>query len=180
MAHARTSGFIRRGSSNRRKTGWSGGPQEAGASLTAAGAALWSVGSAINEDGLTQVRLRGEYTAFLSVVTTIGDGFSAMAVGMCYVLENAFGIGITAVPTPLADIAWDGWLYHRLHGNIFGQSTTELATGPIDAFRVEIDSKAMRKTRFSDILVGVVELGTETGTATLVFGGQTRVLDKLP
>ena len=131
-------------------------------------------------DGLTQVRLRGEYTYFLSVVTTIGDGFAKMAVGMCWVSENAAGVGITAIPTPLTDVAWDGWLFHRMHGNITGFSTTELLTGPIDAQRVEIDSKAMRKTRATDVLVGVVELGTETGAASLVFSGVSRILLKIP
>jgi len=170
----------RMGSSSRRKTAWSGGPNEPGNSITAAGAFLWLNGAQVVPDGLTQIRVRGEYSFVLSVVTSIGDGYASMGVGICIVSENAFGVGVTAVPSPLTDISWDGWLYHRLHSNIFGRSTTELGVSPMEAQRVEIDSRAMRKVKGSDFTIGVVELGAETGAATVVFSAQTRLLDKLP
>ena len=180
MAHARRFGSRAIGSSSRRKTAWSAGPSETTAELTAAGAFIWTLGSQALVDGLTQVRVRGEYNVFLPVVTTIGDGYLSMAVGLCIVSENAFGVGITAVPTPFTDMGWDGWLFHRLHSQIIGLSTTELGVAPTEAFRIELDSKAMRKIRATDVLIGVGELGTEVGAATLAFSAQTRVLDKLP
>ena len=126
------------------------------------------------------MRIRGQIVLNLSVVTAIGDGFDAVAVGICNVSENAFDAGVASVPTPLADLAWDGWIYHQLVGRMFGPETAELGASVLDSVRMDIDSKAMRKTRFSDVLIGVVEVGTETGTATLLFSGITRILDKLP
>ena len=58
-------------------------------------------------------------------------------------------------------------------------SVTESFRGPMEGVRVEIDSRAMRKTKTTDILIGVVELGTEVGVATIEFSAITRLLDKL-
>jgi len=45
---------------------------------------------------------------------------------------------------------------------------------------VSIDSRAMRKTTDTDVLIGVFEAGTEVGNATMEFSAITRILDKLP
>ena len=114
--------------------------------------------------------------AFLSVVTTVLDGFD-MAFGICIVSENAFGIGVTAVPNPTTDIGWDGWLYHKLFA-IKGVETTLEGQQLAAMIRVDIDSKAMRKIKETDIMVAVVD-GTEVGQATANLSFQSRVLDKL-
>jgi len=165
--------------SNRRKTGWDVGPNEPSANLSAAGATVWSVGSQATLDGLTVVRIRGEFSIQLRTVTTIGDGFASYSIGICNVTENAAGIGVTAIPSPLTDIGWDGWIWYHSGAAIFGMETTEVSRS-YSSFRMPIDSKAMRKTRATDLLVGVIELGTEVGAATLVFSANTRILDKLP
>ena len=148
--------------------------------LTAAGAVLWATGAQALSDGLTVVRVRGQYTLSLRVVTTIFDGFARWGMGICIVAENAFDAGVGSVPSPLSDIAWNGWMYHNLGGALTGFSTTETGRGPMEAVRVDIDTKAMRKTRSSDIVVGVLELGTEVGAATVGFAAETRMLVKLP
>ena len=181
MAHARQSRFRTGGGSNRRLTGWSAGPRQANpAQITATGAALWVTGAQAPEDGLTVVRLRGMFSCWLEVATAIGDGFNEVAIGICNVTENAFGIGITAVPTPLADMAWNGWLLHMNLGPFISLTTTEETSTGLSMARFEIDSKAMRKTRASDVIIGVIEVGAEQGAATLEFGATTRLLDKLP
>ena len=127
------------------------------------------------------VRFRGSACFWLEVVTAIGDGFANVGLGFCKVSENAFGIGVTAVPQPLTDIGWDGWFYHKLLSPIVGLSVTEGDnTGPLSMVRVDIDSKAMRKFADTDLLIGVVQVAGEIGTATLQFLGQIRILDKLP
>ena len=148
--------------------------------MTAAGAFLWANGVQANLDGLTTVRIRGQFTLHLDVVTTIGDGFAGVGLGICNVSENAFGAGVASVPHPLTDIQWDGWMWHQLLGEFDGSSTTEVGRNPMEAVRMEIDTKAMRKTRAGDLLIGVIELGTEVGAATLAFTSRTRVLDLLP
>jgi hypothetical protein len=61
-----------------------------------------------------------------------------------------------------------------------GFSTTETGQSTMEAVRVPIDSKAMRKVHESDVLVGVIEMGTEVGAATVRYAAETRILDKLP
>ena len=180
MAHGSRfrSGWASGGS--RRKTAWGVGPQEPGASISTAGLTLWQLGSQALADGLTVARVRGELMVNQTATTTIGDGFRSVVHGICIVSENAFGIGITAVPTPLTDMAWDGWLWHHMEAGTRGFSVTELGVTPSESYRVVIDSKVMRKTRASDVLIGVTEVGTEVGTATLVLQAITRVLDLIP
>ena len=168
--------------SNRRRTSWSAGPRQTSLpSIVANGAFLWAAGAQANLDGLTVVRIRGQVGLWLEVVTGIGDGFLQVGFGICNVTENAFGIGVTAVPHPLTDRSWDGWMWHSIVSPLLGFSVTEGEnTGAISQVRVEIDSKAMRKTRSSDLIVGVAEFSGEVGTATLQFIAETRILDKLP
>ena len=182
MPQGRRSQLPRIASSNRRRTAWSAGPrQSAVPSITANGSFLWALGAQATLDGLTLVRVRGSLTTWLEVVTAIGDGFARVGFGLCNVSENAFNIGVTAVPTPLTDIGWDGWLWHALVAPLIGLSVTEADNrGPLGQVRLEIDSKAMRKTRSSDVLVGVAEVSGEIGTATLQFMSECRILDKLP
>ena len=179
MAHVRSSRFRQRSGVSRRLTAWSVGPVSPVIDIAAAGANLFSANSQAIVDGLTIVRLRGEYTFSLRTVTTIGDGWESAAVGVCIVSENAAAVGVTAVPSPLADVGWDGWLFHRLHGAITGLNVTEVQS-TFNSFRIEMDSRAMRKQKQTDVLIGVVELGTEIGAASVEFSCQTRVLDKLP
>jgi len=148
--------------------------------VTANGALLFAVNAQMLLNDLTIVRMRGEFSAWLEVVTSIGDGFSRMALGFAIVSENAAGIGVTAVPAPLTDVGWDGWFYHKQFGPIQGFSVTESDnTGPASQIRMEIDSKAMRKGHASDVIVGVLEVAGEVGAATLTFGCATRILSKL-
>ena len=130
-------------------------------------------------DGLTAIRIRGEFTLGLSVITSINDGFLKIGLGICNVTENAFNAGTASVPAPLTDIGWDGWMWHQLLGEFRGFSTTPTGRGPLEAVRMPIDSKAMRKVKQTDVLIGVIEVGAETGAATILFSAVTRVLDKI-
>ena len=118
---------------------------------------------------------------WLESVGTVGDGFAQIAHGICIVSENAFGVGVTAVPSPLTDIGWDGWIWHQLTPGLFGLSVTESENvGALSMIRYDIDSKAMRKQKSTDFLIGVSEFAGEIGAATLQFITETRILDKLP
>ena len=167
---------------SRRKSSWSVGPQQAGLpSITASSVTLWAIGAQALEDGLTVVRIRGSLGCWLEVVTAIGDGFVQVAFGICVVSENAFDAGAASVPGPLTDKKWDGWMWHRFVDPMLGFSVTEGDnTGPISQVKLEVDTKAMRKTKESDVVIGVTEVATEIGTATLQFIASTRMLSKLP
>ena len=179
MAHSRRFGRSAHGASTaRRKTSWGSGPSGV-ISRTATGSNLFAVGAQATVAGLTLVRTRGNLLVFLSSIATALDGFSG-AIGMAIVSENAFGVGVTAIPTPVTDLAWDGWLYHRFF-SVKGVTATEAdgANAVSAVERIQIDSKAMRKFKETDLLVAVIE-GTEVGGVTFNATLETRTLVKLP
>ena len=178
MTHARGRSRFPSHAGARRKTSWSGAPFGL-FSLAANGAAIAPTNTQALVPGLTLVRTRGELLVILESVGAINDGFR-VAAGLCIVSENAFGVGVTAIPTPLTDIAWDGWLWYWA-GSVFSDRTAaeaELAADNMTSVRIPIDSKAMRKFKETDVLVGVVEV-VETGTATLTAHMEGRILVKL-
>ena len=97
-------------------------------------------------DDLTIVRLRGSLVLGLESATAINDGFDVVSAGICNVTENAFGAGVTAIPDPIADIAWDGWLWHW-DGSLMALKVAALGDAGlsnIGAYVVPIDNKAVR------------------------------------
>ena len=166
-----------RNSGSSRLTAWFSGPRGETSLISGTVVEVFGTGLQALEDGLTIVRVRGElFIQLLSNPAAIGDGYEG-AFGMCVVSENAFGVGVTAIPAPLADVAWNGWLVHRFF-NVKGVSAT-LEDGPGASARYEIDSKAMRKFKATDVLVGVLEV-IEFGTETIQATVRVRTLVKLP
>ena len=163
-----------RGRGVRRRTAWAPGPIGI-ASLSASGNAVITTGRQIAVDGLTLVRMRGRLSQQVSVLPLIGTNEFDAAFGVCMVSENAAGIGATAIPNPMPDVGWDGWLmYHKFLG---GSSPSGAAVDNADT--QFIDSKAMRKVRSTDIMVGVLGV-TEIGTAgTILVSFDSRILFKL-
>ena len=159
----------------RRKVSWSlgvGGPTGA---ITASAIVLLPVAAQALLDDLTLIRVHGEIQVSLVSASAVGEGYN-WAFGMCNVTENAFGIGVTALPDPLGDIGWDGWFVH-MQGNMFARDATPLDDPNLLIHRV-IDSKAMRKTHNTDVIVGIFS-AIESGTAVLRGDVRTRILDKL-
>ena len=168
--------------SKRRRTNWVGGPQTVAfgeTNVTGDSSFLFLSPVADELPGSTIIRTRGLFSVRLTAVTANGDGFFG-AIGFGVTTTPAGVAGVGSVPTPLTEVTWDGWMYHSVHAGVTSLETTEVARGPISAIRIPIDTKAMRKFRESDLLVGVVELGTETGTAAGIFRAETRMLSKLP
>ncbi len=160
----------------RRKTGWEEGVGgQAVLTRTASGAIF--VGSALSVlfDGLTLVRVRGMIELTLQSVSAAGDGFAG-AFGIAVTSLDAVTAGVASVPQPVADMDWDGWLWHQfifLHAT----SATLSETNP-NRINIPIDSKAMRKIGVNDAIYLMVEL-TEIGTAEIDIFADTRVLVKL-
>ena len=157
----------------RRSVGWEEGPFGVQGPFTVPTSAVFGTAQTATADSLTIVRMRGEFIAQLLAPTT--DGFRRCAFGICVVSENAAGVGISAIPTPVTDVAWDGWFVHRMFA-LIGESASPVVT----ELRYEIDSKAMRKLDESDVVVGVVEVTDEEGTASLKCVLNTRMLIKAP
>jgi len=164
----------------RRLVEWDEGPKSSAIqSVTVAGATTVTLGKLFVTKE-TIVRVRGMLTLWLEVATTIGDGYSDIVAAIGVVSNDAFTAGGAAIPNPVGDAQWSGWLWYQNIGPIIGQSVTESEnTGALSQVRIPIDSKAMRKVSPNDAIFGVVESVTEVGTATLNFFMSTRMLIKL-
>ena len=185
MAHGR--GFRPRRSTSKRLTAWSLGPQADLTSLSGTTPVIWTSGvvlTAAGED--TIVRIRGSCEIFLTAATAQADGFAG-ALGIGIVTSQAFAAAVASVPTPMTELDWDGWMWHQffhvhaggiIDGSVAGDQDQVNAVAA--AVRFDIDSKAMRKQNDQETLMGVIEMGTETGTASARFAADTRILVKLP
>ena len=90
------------------------------------------------------------------------------------VSEQASAIGVTAIPTPVTDMASDLWF---LHQNMWADESN-LTDRTRSASRGSIDSKAMRKVNGDEDIVFVSELGT-IPSAGCILGMSGRFLLKL-
>ena len=179
---ARRSGFpgrtlIQRGP--KRQVVWGVGPNAQNVSSMASFAAVWSNGVVLTQESeVTIVRLRGDLLLTLLAQTAIGDGFAG-AVGIGIVNSQAFATGIGAMPTPVTEVDWPGWMWHSFF-NLRGITALEAdgsnAMGVVQ--RMLIDSKAMRKMGDEEVLFGAIE-GTLSGGGTLELQADSRLLAKL-
>ena len=176
MPFGQRSRFPRTGGKGRRKVSWAGGPR-GDLTITADGVSLFTVGQQATVDDLTLIRTHGELLVVM-LDGSVLDASISYAFGMCVVTENAFGAGVTAVPAPFADIAWDGWMVH-FQGTMFSENADPLSAIS-SANRHVIDSKAMRKTYATDVLVAVLETESETLDTETKFFLRSRTLSKLP
>ncbi len=91
-----------------------------------------------------------------------------VAVGMCVVSDQAAAIGVTAVPTPVTDLASDLWYLHQI---TFGTFVFASAVGFVERAGPEsnqhVDSKAMRKVNDDQDVLLVAE-GTGIGSGMIL------------
>ena len=177
---------LRRGSrltrsSSRRKTAWSVGPGDTSpVTLTGSGSTILGAGVVPTVLSSTIVRIRGLLGLTLVANGAVGDGYVG-AVGIGLVTSSAFAIGITALPTPITDVAWNGWMWHQFIDlrAFAGQSGSGSAA--IFGFHkdYEVDSKAMRKFPDAEFtMVAIIEV-VESGTSQLEVSFDSRILGKL-
>ena len=184
MAHVNRS-FRRSSPSSRRKSTWSQGP--GGTTLTVitgSSSTILGAGS-IALEPITLVRTRGELLMYLESAVTARDGFLG-AFGIGIASHQAFLAGAAALPAPITEMDWDGWLYHRIinvqaAGPIVVATASQIQLQVHDttaALRVEVDSKAMRKLGPEMVQFAMLEV-VEVGAANMVVEFNSRVLDKL-
>ena len=102
---------------------------------------------------VTVVRVRG--SIWVKSDQTSQDEVPFGAVGCAVVSDQAVAIGVTAVPTPIADANSDLWLMHRY----FAMSGYFVSGGAehVDGWQFDFDSKAMRKIPTGSTLSFTVE-----------------------
>jgi len=173
---------LRRGSlrgrpSSRRAKAWAIGPgASTSTSFTSTTAAILGSGAVLaTESKVTILRVRGMITVRLITATSIGDGFH-FAIGLGIVSSDAFGVGVTAVPNPIADAQWDGWMWHQF-GDVH-QITGAEADGSnavSNIMRIPVDTKAMRKFGDNETLMFNMEV-VEVGTSNITVFADSRQL----
>jgi len=175
-------------SRTRRKSAWGVGPNTGTdgteQTISAAGVFSATAGALVLADGATLVRTRGELVLNLLSTTSAGDGFIG-AFGIGVATSQAFGAGAASMPAPVTEDDWDGWLYHRFFsitaGGILdtGVASARLQVMAAGAsLRVEVDSKAMRKTPQNMTIFAAIEV-VEAGAATMAWFFNSRLLFKL-
>jgi len=172
---ARPRGF--RSGRSRRSVNWSQGPSGKQQAQSGTGLLVWTLGLITTVGELTIVRTRGIVSVTLLSVSAAGDGFFG-ALGIGLVPSKSFVVGSTAIPGPLTESDWDGWLWHSFFD--IRTVTATIADGANAAGvvqRISIDSKAMRKFQEDMTLIGVSEM-EESGTATMEQSAECRVLVK--
>ena len=159
---ARTRSGSNRGNGVRRKTTWEVGlGGQFTITLTGSGATILGSGVFPTIPGLTLARIRGHLGLTLNAAGSVGDGFTG-AFGIGVVTASAFAIGVTAVPHPIADAEWDGWLYHEFWDIRAG---LDAALASNITRQIPVDSKAMRKVPDSEFLIMAILEVTEQGVA---------------
>ena len=172
----RSRGFPHR-SSPRRKTEWFAGVGGTTPNaVTTSGVQILGSGIITGFGEETLVRVRGLLDIVLKTAGATGDGFFG-AVGIGLVSSAAFLGGVSTVPTPITELGWDGWLWHSFFSVHGDQVAGESARGS-GHYRVEVDSKAMRKVETDMTLYGIIE-SVEIGVATMDIFFDTRFLSKL-
>ena len=174
---ARSRGSSPRFARSRRLTGWDLGPGgTAATSLSASAALVLGSGVIILQDGLTLVRTRGRLSVILNTSANLGEGFQG-AMGIGITTAQAFSdIGITALPHPIDEVDWDGWLFHTFLGVHEGLAAATNGSGNID---YEVDSKAMRKLTENMVIFAAIQV-VEIGVSTAKVHFDSRCLFKLP
>ncbi len=88
-------------------------------------------------------------------------------------------MGATALPDPIVDAGWDGWLVYDT-GWIATMSTDLQQASPTQSARVQIDSKAMRKMKNTDGLVAMFAVDEQGDGSQMNAQLTSRFLFKLP
>ena len=163
----------------RRSTSWETGPLSADTTVSSSTGKLWSATAVPQVDGLTVVRMRGLINIWLTAATAAGDGFAG-AFGIGITSDEAIAIGVTAVPSPLSNMAWEGWIWHSFWDvRALTGTIADGVNAGVTYQRVVVDSKAMRKLPLGMTMFGASDQ-TESGTATAEYNADIRMLVKNP
>ena len=178
MPRGGRSQFRRTSAPARRGVAWALGPFGVSSLIATDLSQVFSTAVISVFEDQTIIRIRGELMFVMQSAASSFDGWTRVGFGMCIVSENAAGIGVTAVPAPIADIAWDGWMVHWTGAVIAGATTITNSEGSAN-FKVPIDSKAMRKLHATDVLIAVLETTGEVGVPVMRAYLNSRTLFKL-
>ncbi len=166
---------FRSGRTQRRLTRWLSVSTFTNNTIGVGGAALLTNLSAVGlaYRPFTIVRSRG--VIFVASDQQAGSENYGISYGQIVITEVAEGVGITAVPTPIAEPESDWFVFKQ----VLGRLVLSDATGIYEAgHMVEYDSKAMRKVDVGDQVSSVVEVPATGISEGVLFRSFLRVLIK--
>ena len=176
MTRPRRGGFRQ---SQRRRTEWGNGLGGTGA-LAIASSTAGFLGAVLTSvvPGVTLVRTRGELNIVMQSKANAGDGFQG-AFGIGKATNAAIAVGISAVPTPITEQEWDGWLFWAAISVHVGDATAGDVNWENATQRITVDSKVMRKIEQEESFYACIEV-VELGTSEIDVFFDSRMLVKLP
>ena len=121
----------------------------------------------------TIVRCRGSWSG----VMTPGAAQDSMVLALGLIVANSDAVtaGSASLPGPI-DEPDAPWLWVGYEPLLSGAASAQDGSAINQAFRREIDTKAMRRTKTDDVLLFVGQAVITGGTPTAVHGGIVRVL----
>ena len=135
----------------------------------------FTVGLALTEAAATLVRTRGMLAVRVAAAAA-GNSITRGALGMIVVSQDAFDIGLTALPGPLSDSQndWFLWVpFTLMHDDQLAEFDSKFVAS------VPFDSRGMRKLKFGDVLAAVLEVDSDLSgsalDAALVLRTQTKL-----
>ncbi len=142
------------------------------------GTAVGSNGFQIVVPAITLVRSRGSINVSL-LSSGAADNSMNGALGMKISSLEAFGVGLTALDTPLSDVEGDWVVYEPF--SVFASATTVGEDATPSYWSHTWDSKGMRKLKANDVLYVTVEATQQNATngSVLRFGYTVRQQFKL-
>ena len=120
----------------------------------------------------TIVRLRGTHHFFFNNLAS--SLFVTGAIGIAVVSGEAFDAGVGSLITPWSESQDDRWLYHEYFSIAQPFISAAGSVGPSSA--KQIDSKAMRKVNFGDVVCTIIE---NASSDTMSYFVNHRMLVKL-
>ncbi len=152
---------------------WAGLVQSAVIVPTASKVLLSSI--VLSNPGIDETVLRTVGQLSVSTDNSAASEQQVGAFGMCIVTDVAFAIGITAIPSPVAEIGDDLWFVHQ---SITQRSDFQSAVGfnPDVATLYHYDSKAKRRLEEGSRIVLVVE---NSGPHGFQMASSTRLLSQI-
>ena len=156
--------------SQRRLTSWFQFQTAAVQMTTEGGTLIFSLNAAaLALRPFTVVRTRFEIQLGSDQAAAVEQQVAAL--GIAVVSDQAAAIGVTAIPTPVTDMASDLWFVHQL---AFGDESA-LTDRTCSSTRMTIDSKAMRKVDIGQDIVVVGEMDNVQNGVVLTVGGRMLV-----
>ena len=125
-----------------------------------------SVGLGTAEGALTIVRTRGQLMA-MQRVEAGADQIIRGALGIILVSQDAFDVGITALPGPISDSLSDWYVWAPF--TLMSFVGVELGDQAL-MVRVDFDSRGMRKAKFGEVSAVVVELESDVAGGSVDIG----------